>query len=85
MPTFCGSPRIRVSAGIGYAESIVGGQKPYVRATYDLGKGVTYRMIWNYYGCNGKGQASNAIAGLARFRHRDFNGSTVEFALRYAF
>jgi hypothetical protein len=60
-------------------------QKPYVRATYDLGKGLTYRMTWNYYGYNGKGQASNAIPALASIPTQDFNGSTVEFALRYAF
>ena len=60
-------------------------QKPYGRATFDLGKGFTYRMTWNYYGYNGKGQASNAIAGLAPISTPDFNGSTVEFALRYAF
>jgi len=42
-------------------------------------------MTWNYYGYNGRGQASNAIAGLAPISTLDFNSSTVEFALRYAF
>ncbi|MGA7929449.1 MAG: hypothetical protein WCA20_26040, partial [Candidatus Sulfotelmatobacter sp.] len=60
-------------------------QKPYVRAIFDLGKGFSYRMTWNYYGYNGKGQASNAIPGLAAIPIQDFNGSTAEFALRYAF
>ncbi len=60
-------------------------QKPYVRAIVDLGKGFSYRMTWNYYGYNGKGQASNAIPGLAAIPMQDFNGSTAEFAIRYAF
>ncbi len=60
-------------------------QKPYARAVFDLGKGFSYRMTWNYYGYNGKGQASNAIPGLAAIPIQDFNGSTAEFALRYAF
>jgi hypothetical protein len=60
-------------------------QKPYVRAIFDLGKGFSYRMTWNYYGYNGKGQASNAIPGLAAIPIQDFNGSTAEFAIRYAF
>jgi hypothetical protein len=60
-------------------------QKPYVRAVFDLYNGVSYRMTWNYYGYDGKGLASNAIPGLAAIPTQDFNGSTVEFALRYAF
>ncbi len=60
-------------------------QKPYARAVFDLGKGLSYRMTWNYYGYNGRGQASNAIPGLAAIPTQDFNGSTGEFALRYAF
>jgi hypothetical protein len=60
-------------------------QKPYVRVVFDLYKGLSYRMTWNYYGYNGKGQASNAIDGLAPIPIQDFNGSTAEFALRYNF
>ena len=93
----------RVTVGIGYAGTFVGGntlaidplqvpgtlalnyQKPYARAIVDLGRGFSYRMTWNYYGYDGEGQASNAIPGLAPIVTRDFNGSTVEFALRYAF
>ena len=96
-------PAPRVTTGIGYAGTFVGGstlaidplqvpgtlafnyQKPYARTIFDLGKGFSYRMTWNYYGYNGKGQASNAIAGLAPIPTPDFNGSTLEFALRYAF
>ncbi len=60
-------------------------QKPYVRVIYDVYKGLSYRMTWNYYGYNRRGQASNAIPGLAPIPIPDFNGSTAEFALRYAF
>ena len=42
-------------------------------------------MTWNYYGYNQKGQPSNAIPGLAPIPIQDFNGSTIECALRYAF
>jgi|HubBroStandDraft_6_1064221.scaffolds.fasta_scaffold00054_41 hypothetical protein len=96
-------PAPRVTAGLGYVATFVGGntlaidplqvpgtlafnyQKPYARAVFDLGKGFSYRMQWNYFGYNGKGQASNAIPGLAAIPTPDFNGSTAEFALRYAF
>lgn len=60
-------------------------QKPYVTVVFDLSKGFSYRTTWNYYGYNGKGQASNSIPGLAPIPTQDFNGSTAEFALRYAF
>jgi hypothetical protein len=52
---------------------------------FELYKGLTYRTTWNYYGYNGKGPESNSIAGLAIIPTQDFNGSTAEFALRYAF
>lgn len=57
-------------------------QKPYVRTIFDLDKGFSYRKTWNYYGYNGKGQASNAIPGRAAIPIQDFNGSTAEFAIR---
>jgi hypothetical protein len=60
-------------------------QKPYVTVILELYKGLTYRTTWNYYGYNGKGPESNSIAGLAIIPTQDFNGSTAEFALRYAF
>ena len=96
-------PVPRVTAGIGYAGTFVGGntlaidplqvpgtlafnyQKPYARAVFDLYKGLSYRMTWSYYGYNGRGQPSNATPGLAAIPMQDFNGSTTEFALRYAF
>ncbi len=60
-------------------------QKPYVRAVVDLSRGFSYRMTWSYYGYNGKGPGSNAIPGLAAIPIQEFNGSNVEFALRYTF
>jgi hypothetical protein len=60
-------------------------QKPYVTVIFELYKGLSYRTTWNYYGYNGKGLASNATPGLAMIPTQDFNGSTAEFALRYAF
>jgi hypothetical protein len=60
-------------------------QKPFATAIFDVYKGLSYRMTWNYYGYNGKGIASNAIPGLAPIPIQDFNGSTGEFAFRYAF
>jgi hypothetical protein len=59
--------------------------KPYATVIFDVYKGLSYRMTWNYYGYNGKGLASNAIPGLAAIPAQDFNGSTAEFAFRYAF
>jgi hypothetical protein len=60
-------------------------QKPYVTVTFDVYKGLSYRTTWNYYGYNGKGLGSNVIPGLAPIPIQDFNGSTAEFAFRYAF
>jgi hypothetical protein len=96
-------PVKRVTLGLGYAGTFVGGstlgidtlqvpgtlafnyQKPYVRAVFDLYKGLSYRMTWNYYGYNGRGLGSNETPGLAAIPIQDFNGSTGEFALRYTF
>lgn len=60
-------------------------QKPYATAIFDLHKGLSYRMTWNYYAYNGKGLPPSAIPGLAAIPSEDFNGSTAEFVLRYAF
>jgi hypothetical protein len=60
-------------------------QKPYLSLIFDLYKGLSYRTTWNYYGYDGKGLASNLTPGLAAIPAQDFNGSTTEFALRYAF
>jgi hypothetical protein len=60
-------------------------QKPYARIICDVYKGLSYRMTWNYYGYNGRGQLSNEISGLAPIPNQDFDGSTAEFAFRYTF
>jgi len=60
-------------------------QKPFATAIFDVYRGLSYRMTWNYYGYNTKGMASNSIPGLASIPIQDFNGSTGEFAFRYAF
>jgi hypothetical protein len=60
-------------------------QKPFATAMFDVYKGLSYRMTWNYYGYNGKGMGSNSIPGLAVIPIQDFNGSTAEFAFRYTF
>jgi hypothetical protein len=96
-------PTSRITLGLGYAGTFVGGstlgidalqvpgtlafnyQKPFVRAIFDVYKGLSYRMTWNYYGYNGRGQPSNAIIGLAPIPIQDFDGSTAEFAFRYTF
>jgi len=70
-------------------------QKPYATLIFDVYKGLSYRVSWNYYGFNGKGPSPNNVPGLAftpnaippsnAFTAQDFNGSTATFALRYAF
>lgn len=60
-------------------------QKPFLTVIFDVYKGLSYRTTWNYYGYNGKGLASNVIPGLTAIPIQDFNGSTAEFAFRYAF
>jgi hypothetical protein len=60
-------------------------QTPSVSFLVNLYKGLSYRMSWNYYGYDSRGQKSDAIAGLAPIATPDFNGSTTTFAFRYAF
>jgi hypothetical protein len=56
---------------------------PYGLITIDLYKGISYKMGWNYYGFNEKGNTSPF--GLALIPLQDFNGSNATFAIRYAF
>jgi hypothetical protein len=56
---------------------------PYGSIAIDLYKGVTYKMAWNYYGFNQKGNTSPF--GLAAIPLQDFNGSNATFSNRYAF
>jgi len=58
-------------------------QKPYAAAQFDLYKGLSYKMSWNYYGYDGKGPLN--ITGLQAIPSADFNGSTATFAIRYMF
>ncbi len=58
-------------------------QMPYGSLTFDLGKGLSYKTAWNYYGFNETG-LTNPF-GLAAIPLQDFNGSNVMFSLRYAF
>ena len=56
---------------------------PFGSVTIDLYKGLSYKMGWNYYGFNEKGDT--APFGLATIPLQDFNGSNATFAVRYAF
>jgi hypothetical protein len=58
-------------------------QRPYAGFAFDLGKGLTYKTTWNYYGYNPRSLANPA--GLAPIGSQDFNGNNVTLALRYAF
>lgn len=56
---------------------------PMGSISIDLYKGLSYKMGWNYYGFNEKGD--NAPFGLAAIPLQDFNGSNATFSVRYAF
>jgi hypothetical protein len=58
-------------------------QRPYGSIMIDLYKGVSYKMEWNYYGFNQKGNTSQF--GLAPITLQDFDGSNATFSVRYAF
>lgn len=58
-------------------------QSPYGSLMFDLGKGLSYKTAWNYYGFNETG-VTNPF-GLAAIPLQDFNGSNVTFAFRYSF
>jgi hypothetical protein len=66
-------------------------QKPFASIQIDLYKGLSYQTTWNYYGYNAKAPigASVPITGgtytLQPIVGPDFNGSTLMFAMRYAF
>ncbi len=58
-------------------------QRPFASIAIDLGRGLTYKMTWNYFGFN---QAANTSPfGLAAIPLQDFNGSNATFAFRYSF
>jgi len=58
-------------------------QSPYGSIVIDVYKGFSYKVAWNYYGFNEKGNTNPF--GLAAIPLQDFNGSTATFAFRYAF
>ncbi len=57
--------------------------QPYGSISIDLYRGLTYKVAWNYYGFNQKGNTSPF--GLAAIPLQDFNGSNATFSFRYAF
>ena len=56
---------------------------PYGSISIDIYRGLVYKMAWNYYGFNQKGNTSPF--GLAAIPLQDFNGSNATFSFRYAF
>ena len=56
---------------------------PFGSIAIDLYKGLSYKMAWNYYGFNEKGDTMPF--GLATIPLQDFNGSNATFSIRYAF
>jgi hypothetical protein len=58
-------------------------QMPYGSLLIDLGKGVSYKTAWNYYGFNETGVTSPF--GLQPLPLEDFDGSNVTFSVVYAF
>jgi hypothetical protein len=58
-------------------------QLPFGAITFDLYKGLSYKMAWNYYGFNQGGNTSPF--GLAAIPLQNFDGSNATFSFRYAF
>jgi hypothetical protein len=58
-------------------------QSPFGSIDFDLGKGFSYKMAWNYYGFNQR--ANTNPFGLAFIPLQDFNGSNATFSFRYSF
>jgi hypothetical protein len=58
-------------------------QTPYGSITFDIHKGFSYKMGWNYYGFNEAGNTNPF--GLGFIPLQDFNGSNATFSFRYAF
>jgi len=72
--------------------------KPFVSFQIDLYKGLSYKTTWNYYAYNsrapvnpsvtvpsGSGPYAGQTLALQPVAAPDFNGSTLMFAMRYAF
>ena len=58
-------------------------QLPFGSINFDIYRGLSYKMAWNYYGFNQEGNTSPF--GLATIPLQDFNGSNATFSFRYAF
>jgi hypothetical protein len=58
-------------------------QTPYGSIKFDIYKGFSYKMAWNYYGLNEAGNTNPF--GLGFIPLQDFNGSNATFSFRYAF
>jgi hypothetical protein len=58
-------------------------QTPNASIAIDLYQGLTYKMVWNYYGFNETGNTNPF--GLAAIQSQDFNGSNATFSIRYSF
>lgn len=58
-------------------------QLPFGSITFDLYRGLSYKMGWNYYGFNQGGNTSPF--GLAAIPLQNFDGSNATFSFRYAF
>jgi hypothetical protein len=57
--------------------------KPSASVAFEIYRGLTYKIAWNYYGYNDR-SGPNPI-GLAPLPSQDFNGNNITFSLRYAF
>ncbi len=70
-------------------------QKPFASLQVDLYKGLSYKTMWDYYGYNSRNPTNISIPvtvgttsstyALQPIASPEFNGSTLMFALRYAF
>ena len=58
-------------------------QLPFRSINFDLYKGLSYKMAWNFYGFNQGGNTSPF--GLAAIPSQNFDGSNATFSFRYAF
>ena len=58
-------------------------QLPFGSINFDIYKGLSYKMAWNYYGFNQEGNTSPF--GLAVIPLQNFDGSNATFSVRYAF
>jgi hypothetical protein len=58
-------------------------QRPYASIAFNVYRGFTYKMAWNYYGFDTTGETNPF--GLAALRSQDFNGSNATFSFQYSF